>query len=304
MRTAASAPYAARGIVLRTRPLGEKDRIVEMFGPGIGRWSAVARGARGGKSKLSALSQPFVCARLLLARGRSLDVLTQGEIENAHFHIPSNLLAAAWASYWCEVVASLPERHAEDEVFELLEAALGTLDLLCAHAEPNPNPAPNQAAQTTQAASNEPADEPLAEPLDEPEPLPARMMLLGHWFEARFLAALGFGSVVGSCARCEAKIVVSREHAEARVAFSPAMGGTLCASCAPSDPERLSPRAHTLRLLHRLQRTELPSLLPPASTSARLEAELRTLLRRSLLAHLDIRPRSRRFLDDLAAHPS
>ncbi len=291
MRTAASAPYAARAIVLRTRPLGEKDRIVELFGPGIGRWSAVARGARGTKSKLSALSQPFVCARMLLARGRSLDVLTQGEIENAHFHIPTNLLAAAWASYWCEIVGSLPERHQEDEVFQMLEVSLGTLDLLCSHAAPQSeqNAEPNQVEQTE---------------MEGHEPPQARMMLLGHWFEARFLACLGFGSVVGLCARCEAKIVVAREQKEARVAFSPSMGGTLCANCAHSDPERLSPRAQTLRLLHRLERTELPSLLPSASTSTRLEAELRTLLRRCLLAHLDIRPRSRRFLDDLVSHPS
>ena len=283
MRTAASAPYAARAIVLRTRPLGEKDRIVELFGPGIGRWSAVARGSRGAKSKLAALSQPFVCARLLLARGRSLDVLTQGEIENAHFHITSIPLAAAWASYWCEVSASLPERHAEDEAFALLEASLGTLDLLCAHHTPQ---------QNSEAETGE---------QEEAASLEARMMLLGHWFEARFLAGLGFGSVVGSCARCEAKIVVGRADLEARVAFSPALGGTLCENCAPSDSERLSPRASTLRLLHRLERTERPSLLPHAGATSRLEPELRTLLRRSLLAHLDIRPRSRRFLDDLSA---
>lgn len=281
MRTAASAPYAARAIVLRTRPLGEKDRIVELFGPGLGRWSAVARGSRGPKSKLAALSQPFVCARLLLARGRSLDVLTQGEIENAHFHITSIPLAAAWASYWCEVAGSLPERHAEDEAFALLEASLGTLDLLCAHHAPRRN------------REEEGAEEGVS--------VEARMMLLGHWFEARFLACLGFGTVVGACARCEAKIVVGRENMEARVAFSPALGGTLCQGCATSDPERLSPRANTLRLLHRLERTEMPSLLPDAGATQRLEPELRTLLRRSLLAHLDIRPRSRRFLDDLSA---
>jgi DNA repair protein RecO (recombination protein O) len=268
--------------VLRVRPLGEKDRVLELFGPEIGRWSAVARGARGPKSKTAALSQPFVLARMLLAKGRSLDVLTQGEIENAHFHIPTHLLGAAWASYWCELCAGLPERHAEDEVFALLQDALAALDHACAQTE-----APEGTQRSTQTEAGDSTAGALA--------------LLGHWFEARFLALLGFPSVVGTCARCESKIAVEAGEG-ARVAFSPRLGGTLCASCAPDDPSRLEPHAHTLRLLHRLERTPTPALLPDAAgSSARWQPEVRTLLQRSLLAHLDLRPRSRRFLDDLAA---
>ncbi|MDQ3813961.1 MAG: DNA repair protein RecO, partial [Armatimonadota bacterium] len=127
-RTAASRPYATRGVVLRVRTLGEKDRIMTLLSPERGKFDAVARGARQAKSKLRAVSQPFVLARFLLVQGRSLDIATQAEIEEAHIHITADLLKTAWATYCCELCDALPEQLPDAALFDLLCVTLGTLD--------------------------------------------------------------------------------------------------------------------------------------------------------------------------------
>lgn len=265
-RTAASVPFATRAIVLRVRPLGEKDRIATVFAPDIGRFGAVARGARATKSKLAAVAQPFVSGRFLFARGRSLDTLTQVEIENAHFHLATHALGGAWAMYCCELCDALPERHPEPEVFHTLSDTLDAMDALCAEKAEN-----------------------------------AALITIGHWFESRFLALLGYPTQIGSCVECERKIVVPKDEGERKIAFSPQRGGTLCDQCARLDAARLTPSAATLRCLYGLERAEsAPQVLAATLPTPQVLGELRDLLRRQIAVHLDVRLRSRRFLDDVS----
>src|SRR4028118_1295639 len=111
MSRSSSGTYSTRAVVLRVRLLGEKDRVMTLLSPELGKFAAVAKGARGTKSKLAAVSQPFVLARFLVARGRSLDIATQAEIENAHVHIAGDLLRTAWATYLCELCDAVPEEQ-------------------------------------------------------------------------------------------------------------------------------------------------------------------------------------------------
>ena len=152
MKTFASATYHARAIVLRVRNLGETDRVMTLLSDERGKFDATARGARRPKGKLSAISQPFVRARFLIAKGRSLDIATQAEIENAHQHIAGDLLKAAWATYCCELSSFLPEHLPENELFDLLAITLEAFD----------------------AASAE------------------RVDIIGRWFEAHYLSLLGY----------------------------------------------------------------------------------------------------------------
>src|ERR1044071_4816950 len=96
MKTFASSTYHARAIVLRVRNLGETDCVMTLLTEERGKLDATARGARRPKGKLSAVSQPFVRARFLIAKGRNLDIATQAEIETPHPHIAGHLLKAAW----------------------------------------------------------------------------------------------------------------------------------------------------------------------------------------------------------------
>lgn len=65
--------------MLRTHKLGEADRIVTMLSRRHGRIRAVAKGVRKTSSRFGARLEPFMHVDLMLAQGRSLDVITQVE---------------------------------------------------------------------------------------------------------------------------------------------------------------------------------------------------------------------------------
>jgi DNA repair protein RecO (recombination protein O) len=255
--------YSTQAIVLRNRNLGEKDRIMTLLSPEIGKFCAVAKGSRAPKSKLAAVSQPFTFARFLVARGRSLDIATQAEVEQAHTHIAGDLLRTAWATYLCELCDFVPEHQPDEELFDTLRLALERLNVV--------------------GASREDVE------------------LAGMWFEARFLSILGYAATLGRCVVCSDKIVVAPDEPSRQVPFSAALGGTLCAACAPRDPTRASLLAEALRALHRLER----AVQPPSSQNIELTTgarrDLRSSLRGLLAAHLEIRPRSQKFLDEISA---
>lgn len=71
--------YRDAGIILRTHPLGEADRIITVLTRGNGRVRAVARGVRRTASKFGARLEPLGLVDLQFHIGRSLDSITQAE---------------------------------------------------------------------------------------------------------------------------------------------------------------------------------------------------------------------------------
>lgn len=113
--------YTVTAVVLRSRPLGEKDRIVVLFSKEAGKLDAVAKGARQPKSKLAAVTQPFTLARFGLARGRTLGVVTQCVIEESFYALHEDLRKMAWGAYVLELLdAATPPHQVEEELFDLL----------------------------------------------------------------------------------------------------------------------------------------------------------------------------------------
>lgn len=256
--------YPTRGIVLRGRSLGEKDRVLVVLSEDHGKLSVVARGARNPKSKLAAAAQPFTLARFLVAKGRSLDVVSQAEVEVAHTHLAFDLEKTAWATYFCELADVIPEEMPEQELFSILAAVLSALDSSASHIQSE---------------------------------------LVGRWFEARYLQLLGYAPTIGRCVQCGQKISIPAEETEHRVLFSPSSGGTLCGACGMRVAAKLSLRVQALRALHQLSRAETA---PDAqvfhqqlflSTAAR--RDLREALQQSISSHLDVRLKSRAFLDEV-----
>ncbi|MEZ5097489.1 MAG: DNA repair protein RecO [Nocardioides sp.] len=71
--------YRDEAIVLRTHKLGEADRIITLLTRHHGRVRAVARGVRKTSSRWGSRLEPFTHVDLMIAEGRSLDVITQAE---------------------------------------------------------------------------------------------------------------------------------------------------------------------------------------------------------------------------------
>ena len=94
--------YRTDGIVLRTRPLGEADKILTLLTRDRGKIEVVARGARRPRNRLAAASQPFTYLKVLIFAGKSLDQLSQAEIIKSFGLIRENLVKMAYASFWSE----------------------------------------------------------------------------------------------------------------------------------------------------------------------------------------------------------
>ncbi len=120
--------YRADAVVLRRVSTGETDRVLTLFTRERGKLGAIAKGARGPRSRLAGATEPFTHLRGLLAIGQNLDVLTQAEVQDAFSDIRKDLERVGYASYFVEVVDSgLEERQPAPELWDLLVAALTTL---------------------------------------------------------------------------------------------------------------------------------------------------------------------------------
>jgi DNA repair protein RecO (recombination protein O) len=126
--------YSAEAIVLRCSDFGEADRLVVLLTRDHGKVRAIAKGVRRPTSRHGGNVEPFVQARIQLARGRDLEVLTQSELTHARRSLREDLESAAHAYYLTEVADAMVEPGASaSRVFSLLGRAL---DLIDAGADP------------------------------------------------------------------------------------------------------------------------------------------------------------------------
>jgi len=99
--------FKTEGIILRTADLGELDRLFVIYTKGYGKISARAISIRKKESKLKGLFQNFTRANFLLAKSKTIDILTDAEpIDNYNF-LHSNLRSLAYAFYFSELIDKL-----------------------------------------------------------------------------------------------------------------------------------------------------------------------------------------------------
>src|SRR4051812_7357149 len=92
--------YRAEAVVLKRLSIGETDRVVTLFTRDRGKLNAVAKGARGPRSKLAGVTEPFTYFKGLLALGQNLDVLTQAEVQGSYPELRKDLTKIGYASYF------------------------------------------------------------------------------------------------------------------------------------------------------------------------------------------------------------
>jgi len=121
--------YRVSSLAIRHRNLGEADRIVVLYTRERGKLSAVAKGVRRTRSKLAGGLQLFSHARVQLAAGRSLEIVTQAQPNHLFYHVREDLQRYAHASYAAELVDVMVEDQAADPaLFDLLLSVLQGLD--------------------------------------------------------------------------------------------------------------------------------------------------------------------------------
>ena len=117
--------YKTQAIVLRQRKLGDTDKILALYTANLGKVEAVAKGVRKAKSRLAGHVEPLTQATFMLAKGKSLDIVTQVETIESFQPLRDDLDRLSRALYASELLDKFTEPHAEN--FGLYRLLLDTL---------------------------------------------------------------------------------------------------------------------------------------------------------------------------------
>lgn len=159
--------YKTEAIVLRSMDLGEADRVLTVLTPRLGKLKVIAKGVRRPRSRIGGGLQPFSDVQLVLAVGRTFDVVTSSSLEDPHLGLRNDLHSTAAAWYVVELADRFCEGAADShEAFRLLAQALSALDA-----------GPDVARD-----------------------------VIARWFELALLDAMGFRPELVRCLECGARI--------------------------------------------------------------------------------------------------
>ena len=115
---------------MRSIRYGEADRILHMYSPTLGRFGAIAKGARKPKSRFGGRLEPYFRLDLVLYEGRS-DMMTVTSVETvaAHPRLREHGGALDGAARACEAVARIfDDGDPHTGVYHLLANQLALLD--------------------------------------------------------------------------------------------------------------------------------------------------------------------------------
>lgn len=192
----AAKTYKLQAFVLKKTKLGEKDLIVSMVDSRGMLVQGVAKGARKPGGSHAARLELFSQVDVLMAQGRSLDVICEARVIEGSVAVGGDLVAAACAAPVAELLCLLAQPELEQpRLYGLAQAAFGAIGRL--------NGEPDAALAVTSAAL---------------------------W---KALALAGFRPSFSTCALCGKPL---ESESAGKVAFSPEEGGLVCGSCQrPAD---------------------------------------------------------------------
>ena len=117
------------GIVIRTMPYGENNKIVTLFTREAGKITCMARGAKKPASRLAAITQPFTHGTYSIYKGKGMGSLQAGDQLESLRHIREDIMSTAYASYITELVDRLTEQdEPQPGIYEMLFQALHAIE--------------------------------------------------------------------------------------------------------------------------------------------------------------------------------
>ena len=278
--------YPTEAIILKQSDLGEADRILTLFTPRKGKFSAIAKGIRRPISRKTGHLDLLCHTQLQMALGRNLDIVTQAQTIESYPQMHNSMWYMACGFYLAELV----DRFVEDstphpDVYDLLLASLRTIN--------------NEAAEEVQSAPSTDVQQ-SAEPVEPGEQEQSsiknnasenmHIRLLMRYFEIYLLASVGYEPVLRSCANCDTELRPEENG------FSPSLGGALCPNCSHLWAYPISINAlKVLRLLHRTDWAQVPRF----QLDIRLHTEMERAMHGLIRFHLERDMQSWSFLEML-----
>jgi DNA repair protein RecO (recombination protein O) len=110
--------YNLTAINLGGFQIGESDKVISMFSAERGLVRAVAKGAKKPGTKMAGKSEALCANKLMIAKGRSLDIITQAESIDTFRRVRSDLTRLTFALYYAELTQAFGEGlEEESEVY-------------------------------------------------------------------------------------------------------------------------------------------------------------------------------------------
>ena len=125
--------YTTPAIVLRQRKLGDADKILSLYTASFGKVEAVAKGVRKSRSKLAGHVEPLSHATFQLAKGKTLDIVTQVATIESFAALRDDLDRMSRALYACELLDRFTDLR--EEHFDLYRLLLDSLRRIAADAD-------------------------------------------------------------------------------------------------------------------------------------------------------------------------
>ncbi|MDD5605269.1 MAG: DNA repair protein RecO [Dehalococcoidales bacterium] len=122
--------YQTEAVIIRKTRLGEADRIITIYTPGLGKLQAVAKAVRKPKSKLSGHLELLTHSQITLARGRNLDTIIGSQAINSFLPLRNSLEATSAGLYLAELInlfTAEADRIDNQKLFRLLVSTLEQL---------------------------------------------------------------------------------------------------------------------------------------------------------------------------------
>ena len=117
--------YSTEAIVLRRNDYGEADRLLTLMTPHLGKLRVMAKGARKITSRKAGHIELFTRTNLLLAKGRTFDIVSQAELIETYRLLREDMQRGSLAHYFCELADQFGQEDNEDEaLFNLLANGL------------------------------------------------------------------------------------------------------------------------------------------------------------------------------------
>ncbi|WP_404453485.1 DNA repair protein RecO [Oceanobacillus kapialis] len=113
------------GFVIKTNDYGETHKIVTIFSKKVGKFSLLAKGAKKPKSRMAAVTQPFIYGEYFVYLNSGLSTLQQGEVIQSLRAIREDIVKTAYAAYVSELLDKLLDQQSPDiHIYEEFEQTM------------------------------------------------------------------------------------------------------------------------------------------------------------------------------------
>ena len=121
--------FVTDAINLKSYNLSESDKIIVMYSKEKGLIRGIAKGCKKPKSKLGATMQTLVANKIIMNKGRNLDIISQAEALDSFKNLKKDFNKLSLSMYCAEIISNygIEEDVNSNEIYELLYKCLETI---------------------------------------------------------------------------------------------------------------------------------------------------------------------------------